>query len=179
MISVRLTLSLRVGRWFFGRPMIFILLVCICSISSSKYLGRPPHTGDAYSKIGPIFDIYVVSPISTGRLDLRHSRRWNSFLQALRTVWWTCVFHLRLFCCHTPSNLKVSTLSIVSVPQKRGGGSGILFEKPSCYCLYIYRCTGQTVPDYTMRFVVCRHARHLLTYMHIGYRLYVCTDSFP
>ena len=54
--------------------MIFILLVCICSISTSKYLGRPPHTGDAYSKIGLIFYIYVVNPISTGRLDLRHSR---------------------------------------------------------------------------------------------------------
>ena len=121
-------LSLRVGRWFFGRPMIFILLVCICSISSSKYLGRPPHTGDAYSKIGLIFYIYVVSPISTGRLDLRHSRKWNSFLQALQTVWWTCVFHLGLFCCHTSRSLKVSTLSIVSVSQRRGGGSEILFE---------------------------------------------------
>ena len=58
--------------WFLSIHKILRLLCCTLSISSSRYLGIPPQTGEAYSTIGRIFVVCVNNPIAEGREDFVH-----------------------------------------------------------------------------------------------------------
>ena len=64
-----LHLSSNVGRDVLGILMISRYLFCIdCNSSARYFMGKPPHTGDVYSRSGRILVQYIVIPISVGRI---------------------------------------------------------------------------------------------------------------
>ena len=56
-----------VGRKSLSKPNIRKLLLCTFPTSFCRYPGRPHQTVLAYSNMGLIFDVYVVSPTSVGK----------------------------------------------------------------------------------------------------------------
>ena len=81
--------------------------------------------------MGLIFYLYKVRPTSFGRLDFLHSLKRYSKQFALLIIVSVCLFHLRVFWNHIPSNLNVLTLSIASPLIWIGGGSNMESIKQS------------------------------------------------
>ena len=105
-------MSFSAWSWYFYINLLIrseaVIPIYMCT---NKYLIRVFPTGDAYSKRGRILAQYILKPTSNGIPAFLVSRWQLSLLFAFLMVCSVLYFQLRLFCCHTSSNLNVGTLS--------------------------------------------------------------------
>lgn len=95
----------------------FFQVLVLCTVLYSlevtcKVLGQsPPNQWHIFQERVNFSTVYILKLTSNGIRAFLVSRWQESLLFAFLTIWSMTYFQPRLFCCHTPSNLTVGTLS--------------------------------------------------------------------